>query len=612
MTGRVIFALAIVTAIGYTAHRIRGWFLAQKFLIAAWRFLTGHPLNGHHVTDAGWLRPGQKALTKTGHATRWQHLPRWKRTAHRTGGTLMFLAVVTAFLVNPPVTSVFVLAAVVAVLGLGSWAAWRRARMREARRSFLFPLHLAAHQVAGIPRATRADSWIKPELDGGGSIQSVTLELPAGWPSDAKDEARLAAIVGAKAAIESPKVTWRRDGPVPLLVLRHSPPPPGRFWMGDLLPELPKLREDELLLGIGRDEELVIASLDTDSPHVAISAGTGGTKSNLAGWLLLQVLLRGGLVLDAKRRLSYPWILKDMNRNLSQLPNIAYAWTTAQLHEGMVWLSDELDRRGDVAFAGMDTEGDVHASVGPRQLTVAEELNLAVPRLKMHWAQSKNPGDPPKSPALTGLGEDAFAGREVRKHLVLVGQALTAEVTGSKDSSVRSQCGIKLLARYELPTWRMMCGDVPMPSSPTEKGRYQAVTASGVREVQTPRLERVRARQMVLDGELGQLPSTVPLSLVTGIPRVAERMASPALVTGSAIPVAGPVTGAPRVMVTLKQAVERGHVGPQTTRNSLKMAIWRDHQRPEGEQMAPWPVARDGKEDLYLADEIAAFDASRR
>src|SRR5262249_56791597 len=117
--------------------------------------------------------------------------------------------------------------------------------------------------------------------------------------------------------------------------------------------------------------------------------------------------------------------------------------------------------------------------------------------------------------------------------------------------------------------------------------------------------------EMVLAGDIGELPPAVPLSLLTGIPRVAAHMASPALVTGSAIPAAGPVTDKPRVMVTLRQAVERGHVGPHTTRNSLKMAIWRDHQRPEGERMAPWPVSRDGKEDLYLAEELTAFDASR-
>ncbi len=179
MTVRVIGALAIVIAIGYSVHRIRGWFLAQKFLIFLWRFLTGHPLHGHHVTDAGWFRHGQRALTPTGHATRWQHLPRWKRTVHRMGGTFAFLVTVTAFLVSPLVTGLAILCLLLASAGLGGWLAWHRIQMREARRSFLRPLHLAAHQVAGIPRATRAESWIKPELDAGGR---PIPRMSNGWP----------------------------------------------------------------------------------------------------------------------------------------------------------------------------------------------------------------------------------------------------------------------------------------------------------------------------------------------------------------------------------------------------------------------------------------------
>jgi len=610
MMGPVTVALVIVTVTGYSVHRIRGWFLGQKFLIFGWRFLTGHPLHGHHVTDAGWLRHGQRALTPTGHATRWQHLPRWKRTVHRTGGTLGFLAAVVAFLVNAQVTTLVLLAGVVAGVPLACWLAWRRLQGRGMRRSVLFPLHLAAHQVAGIPRATRAESWIKPELDAGGGILGVTLELPAGWPSDARDEQRLAAIVGAKAAIESPKVTWRKDGPVPLLVLRHSPPPPGKFGMARLLPELKSCKPDELLIGVGKGEELVKASLATDSPHIAISMGTGAGKSNLAGWLLLQILLRGGisLVLDPKQRLSYPWVLKDEHRNLVQLPNVAYAHTVEQLHDGMEWLSVELDRRGGVAFAGMDTRGQVHANVGARLAVLAEELNVAVPLLRTHWQENRTRDDPVKSPAFTGLGETAFAGRAVSMHEMLIGQMLTAEVTGSRDSAVKENCGIKLLARYTPKGWRIMCDDIPMPPAPSVLGRIQTVTAGGVHETQVPELDPVEARQLVLDGNIGLLPPTIPRCLVTGIPGLPGGP-SPADVT---VTPPLPVTAGPRVMVTLKQAVERGYVGPGTTWASLKMAMWRDRQRPEGERMSPLPVARDGNADLFLADEIAAFDASRR
>jgi hypothetical protein len=373
--------------------------------------------------------------------------------------------------------------------------------------------------------------------------------------------------------------------------------------MADLLPELPSLKPHQLLLGVGKNEELITASLVTDSPHVAITAGTGGTKSNLGGWLLLQILLKGGigLALDAKRRLSYPWVLKDENRNLVQLPNMAYAHTVSQLHDGMAWLSEELDRRGDVAFAGMDTRGKVHANVGPRFITVAEELNLAVPRLRRHHQENRPPGGPSRSPAFTGLGETAFAGRQVRMHLILIGQMLTAEVTGSKDSSVRSQCGIKLLTRYELALWKMMCGDVPMPPSPTQTGRFQAVTASGVREVQTPELDPVLARELVLAGTIGELPHKIPLSLVTGIPEVARMAFSPADVTGSGPPA---VTAGPK-LVTLRAAVDGGHVRPGTTVGSLKMERFRHRKE------FPEVKGHRGQSDLFDLEEIAAYDMAR-
>src|SRR5215472_13189844 len=99
-------AILVAVLAGYAAYRIREWVLRQRGLIAGWRWLTGHPLHGKHVTDAGWIRAGQKALTPTGHATRWAHLPRWKRAAWRTGTTLGFIGLLWAFFAEPLVTGV--------------------------------------------------------------------------------------------------------------------------------------------------------------------------------------------------------------------------------------------------------------------------------------------------------------------------------------------------------------------------------------------------------------------------------------------------------------------------------------------------------------------------
>jgi hypothetical protein len=603
MTVRVLGAVIVVAAAGYTLAKLGRFLRAKWFLVRLWLWLSGEAHHGQPITDAGWFRPGQNALTRTGHATRFWHLPRWKRAAWRTGGTLAVVAVVACLLVNPLITGLAIICICFVFSGLAAWLGVRRLLGRKQERTWLLPLHLAAHELAGWPRAHRAASWIKDlELDAVGAVLAATLELPQGWPADDKDKQRLVAIAGTKLGIEAAEPSWRLAGPAPLLTLRHSPPPPGHIKLVDVLDEMRKCKPDELLIGIGKNDEMHRASLGTDSPHIMLSMGTGAGKSNLAGFLLLQRLIRGdiGLILDAKRRMSYPWLLKDMDENIVQLPNIAYAWTTAQLHRSMAWLDTELERRGDVAFTGMDTRGKVHANVGARLFTIAEELNYAVPKLKAYWQENRQDGDPAKSPAFTGLGSTAFAGRAVFSHLVLVGQMLTAEATGSRDSSVKENCGIKMLSRYGPKGWRVVAEDVPMPPPSDVTGRVQLVTSGSAREVQVPELDPELARQMVLDGIISPLPYGMPCGparpvTVSGAPELESRP-GPAPVTVSVSPPQGPVG--------LKEAAASGELHPGTTLGALRMARFR------GE--LPESVGQRGAEYLYELAELVLWDAGRR
>jgi len=600
--GALVLAAVIAGFLLYCAFRLHAWLAAQWFLVRAWRFLTGEAHHGKPVTNAGWFRRGYgPALTPTKHAHRWWYRPRWHRASHRTGGVLGSVLLIWGLIAAFWLTVAIAAAGMAGLLAAAGLRVRRMILDRAERRTWLHPLHLAAHELAGHPKAVPARSWITTELDDAGAVRKATLELTSGWPADEKDKQRLVSIASQKLGIEAAEPSWRLAGPTPLLTLTHSPPPPGHVTMADLLKELPGCRDDELLIGIGKNDTLIKASLGSDSPHIAISMGTGAGKSNLAGWLLLQMLLKGGigLVLDAKRRLSYPWILKDENRQVVQLPNVAYAWTTAQIHASMEWLSPELDRRGDVAFAGMDTRGKVHANVGSRLFILAEELNLAVPRLRAHWQEHREQGDPAKSPAFTGLGEVAFAGRQVRKHLILVGQMLTAEATGSRDSSVKENCGIKLLARYGPKGWRMMAEDIPMPPPPTVLGRVQLVTAGQAREAQTPELDPVEARRLVLASDMALLPAGMPCRPATVA--TAPALAGPSDLRPETVSVAPP-----QGPVSLTEAVQQGALHPSTTVSSLRMARFRD---PGG-----FPERRDvrGRDYLYDLADLAAYDAARR
>jgi hypothetical protein len=177
----------------------------------------------------------------------------------------------------------------------------------------------------------------------------------------------------------------------------------------------------------------------------------------------------------------------------------------------MMWLGRELRRRNDVARRAVDAKGRLRADVGPRLIILAEELNFATPQLKEYWSEAREREDPKKSPALTSFGAVSFAGRAVKMHLFLIGQMLTAEVTGSRDSSVKENVGVTAMARYGAPGWATAIGkNVPMPPCPEVMGRIQLVTAGSAREVQTPLSDPVLFRELAMSGVVTTCPAGMP------------------------------------------------------------------------------------------------------
>jgi hypothetical protein len=569
-------------------------------LVLLYRWHSGNTHDAQPITDAGWFRPGVRAMTPTGHATRFWHLPRWKRAAWRSGCSLTVLTWLWLWLLSP-VAATCLLA--VALAGCG-YLGYRKLRTliggRRHRSTWLVPLHLAAHELAGIPRAALASSWVTAELDDEGAVRKAVLgPLPQGWPADAKDKARLVAIASAKLGIEAPEVSWRNAGPSPQVTIARSVAMPTLVTLGGVMDAIEATRWPQLVIGVGKHGGIVKASLAADSPHIGVSMGSGAGKSTFAALIIMQVLHQGGivLVLDAKW-LSHPWLIG--------LPNVAYVRSTAELHEAMEWLSTELDRRKEVALASVDIRGVVRANVGPNLLVVGEELNVAMDRLKAHWAEIRGKHDPKRSPALTGYAEASYTGRSLKMHLLSIGQQLTAKSTGSSDSSVRESHGLLALSRFSSRTWQMLAPQLAMPRIPNEPGRIQLITANGVREVQTPFIDLDHdpepAREYAMSGTVTPCPAGMPGRQVTAT-------GFPALKSGPDLPFVTvtdtpPLTAAPR-LVSLSDAVRLGHVHPETTLAALRMARHRDDAFPERAGLR-------GMTHLYDPAALTAWDASRR
>jgi len=258
-----------------------------------WRFLTGHPRHGQAITDAGWLRPGQKALTRTGFAPRFHFRPRWQRTVMRTSGTLAFILILYGVAVNMSLTIDFLLAAVGILVILGCWRAWVRWQRRKHRRMWVEPLHAVVAPIVGWPVANAPSSWIRelPE-----DRSRVTLALPPGRDfSDPKEQDKIVRAVAVKLGIESPEPAWHRHGADPTLTITPLQPPPEWVALVDIEEHLVASGPDELVVGLGRDGKPVSIDLDGDSPHVGLSMGSGGGKSVTSGLILAQMLHKGAL-----------------------------------------------------------------------------------------------------------------------------------------------------------------------------------------------------------------------------------------------------------------------------------------------------------------------------
>jgi hypothetical protein len=474
---------------------------------------------------------------------------------------------------------------------------WVQVRWFRHRRTWLRPAHLAAHVEAQIDPRRHPHEWLSAAPDRSWAV----AELPAGWDGDVQ---KLAGTLARTLGMESPEVSPHLAGPKPTVTLSVSKPPPPAVALPQLMPFIKAAKADEVLLGLGIGAVPVGIDLDGDSPHIGISMGSGGGKSVTSRLILAQMLFKGcvGLVLDAPKRISHAWA--------RGLPNVAYCREIEEVHEALLWLEAECDRRNRVADAAVDIEGRVNAHVGPRIIVVAEELNTLMKRLRAHWLRERQPGDPVRSPALDALEAVLSMGRQVLLNVVMIAQRLSDKAAGG-GGDARENLAALIFARFRPSTWKMLVPDMPMPARSTHKLRAWTVTDS-VRAVQMALPTGREARDLALSGTVEVLASRYPgMPGVTGAAHQPVPGTDLGFVTSQPdIPriAAGAVTG----LVTVREAIREGVLPPGTTPEAVKQARWRDAQRPEGERVFPEQRGKRGPRPLYDAVELADWDAGRR
>lgn len=571
------------------------WILVQ---MAFWHHL-GLPYHGDPVTNATWHYHGTRALTETGNARRCYYWPRKRLVAVRCTRSAVVLAALYGLAAYTRVTAWLLVAA-----GLGlAWYLGRRfwtwAGEAAHHREVTAPLHQAAHDIAGVPLSYKPRGWIEVDRD----RTRAVLHLPASYNPEERKDSKLVEAVAVKVGIEDPLVKWKLAGTEPQLIVSESPHPPAQVALRDILPQISAAPWDTFVLGLGRPHAgrrvAVSASLASDSPHLAMSMGSGGGKTVLERLRIAQWCMKGGVafILNPKRQ-GYQWA-KD-------LPNVVVAETPEQIFYLLVWLGEQLDKRNELASTHADIDDKVpDGMVGAPWLVVVEEMNLLIGRQIKYWKRNKlaaalsigldpEEGPLPKdSPALESLDDLAFAGRQSEMFVDFIGQRLSSKVISG---DVLENCGVRLLGRWSDRVKSMLAPEYSLPRSSTHPGRIAVVASGKVRECQVAYATPAECRAMAQLGTAAY-PDTVPTASITRLP---ESLGSESGDTGTASSALPSSIGMGSGLVTLSKAVSLGY----TAGKSLE-AVRGDRKRYRSS--FPVPRERHWNTDYYVADEIIEF-----
>lgn len=564
-----------------------------------YRFTTGHHMDGQHRTDAGFVRRGTKVLHPSGRAGRWAHLSRLERAAWRLGVTATLGGGTYGYIAAP--TELFT-GLGLAGAGGATYGAHktRRALMRRKHyREWVRPLHraLAASAVVPVTVADQPDAYLTVPVDYATNDQAaVRLEFPEGFSGEAAIRREVERIVCDKLGISDPVIKWRVAGREPFVSIQVAPRPPKKITWSEARELMEAAPESAPVIGIGPRGTVVSVDLDTESPHVLVSAGTGGGKSVITRTITAQLMRHGArvIVLDLKRH-SQRW--------LRGLPGVTYCRTPEEMHYALIEAADEGNRRNIL----VDEHGDEAAKGFDRIVIIAEEMNATIGKLREYWELSREKSDPKASPAIGAMGDILFMGRAVKLSMIAIAQMMTARTLGGPEA--RENFPVRILARYSSNAWKMLVPEIsPIPRSSRHPGRVQVCIAGIATETQVIfgkddeayawASESCQCHRARPAGEayvsMSQRPSPIPsqdggawdVSDGPGLTLVPDLPDEPAELSG----------------VTLSEAVRDGVLGMSL--DAARKASNRDPEFPES-------VGNRGTARLYDPAELMRWQANR-
>lgn len=502
------------------------WLVAKLI----YRFWSGRPMDGERKTNATFLRPATRSLDPSGRALHWEMLAGYQRLLWRLGVSYLLLILLPvlslSFLLSPGIAEKIIWAHVLPVCALllagflrergwsipipirtetlredetiqrsWTWGRWEKEGRWDWDREKTLPLATA---LQGMLQA----SWTRREKlrhvhvprdyrEPGGSPVEIILPVTFMSADVAGIKARLEKTVAERLGIPDPLAVWQLEGSIPRVLIRMQPAPPSLITFSEVRHFFEAASPFTPFYGVIAGGEGLHIGMHEDSPHMAISAGSGAGKSEMIKDLLMQCLHWGwsAIVLDWKEE-SQTWC--------KGLPGVRYYSSEEKIHDALVAVGEEIQWRKE--------------NPGARRipvLIICEEWSMTADLLSEYWSILRSTSEPEerkslpvRSPALTAAKKLVYCGRSLGMFEMLVAIRFSARVTGG-NADLRECFQVILMARFKAATVQMLAkGIKPFPKNkPKERGRWVAVMGEEAVVFRAPLVTDEEAREWALSGE---------------------------------------------------------------------------------------------------------------
>lgn len=456
-----------------------------------WRFASGQPMDGVRRTNHTFMRRATRDLTDHGRSSRWSHRAGWERSAYRISASAVTIAIIYGYFTAQTATVNSVLGALAALTAYGMMRARFAFVSARHHRRVVRPLwETLAMIMDGSTVHSRAygsdhKRYLTIPRNYRDSKARISLNVSPTWEGTPGEIRRMTALITRRLGGDWDAIP-RLSAIPPVIDFIPSPAPPASLTFAELRTILDNGKPSQIIIGMGTHETVITIDLDSESPHVALSMGTGGGKSSLLR-LIVSYLIHHGVervdIIDPKR-ISHDWA--------KGIPGVYIHRTMTEQMQAVA----EFRKRMEARYEDLERDANTEFS---RHVLVIEEQNSWMDYAKTYWDDYRaelTPAErgrtPRRNPAIGDLAYCLFQGRQARMNIFSVFQSMSASAAGGRD--MRENYGAKILARYSPQTWKMLVGTTPVPRSSRIPGRGRFALGEDDREVQFAYMRERKAK----------------------------------------------------------------------------------------------------------------------